>query len=211
MELNNYFLFLSIALAYIISPGPAVFIAINYGALYRTKRTMVLLIGNTIGLGILSFISAIGIGFIIMSSPLLNNLSQIFGAFFLIYLGIKMIRSKVEFNIETKENSSGKSLYLFFKEGLLLSLSNPKPIIFFLSIYPQFIDYGERQNYQFLLLGGTFMVLSFVALNLYSIFSKFTFGKFLTDVRIKYFNLSSGVLLILMATLLLKNIIESYL
>jgi len=55
VEISSYFIFLLIAFGYIASPGPAVFIAINGGASIGKKKTFVLLLGNTIGIGIIAF------------------------------------------------------------------------------------------------------------------------------------------------------------
>jgi threonine/homoserine/homoserine lactone efflux protein len=208
MEINSYLIFLSIAFAYIISPGPAVFIAINYGAIFGLQKTIYLLFGNTLGLGILAFISATGIGSLIINIPILDTVFRICGSFALIYIGLKMIiNSKFIIIKQSIDNTiEDRAKFDFFKEGLMLSLSNPKPIIFFMSFYPQFINFKENQLMQFLILGFTFMLISFVSLNIYSLSSKFAFGKFLTQKRAIVFNLSSGILLVCMALLLMMQI-----
>lgn len=209
MEINNYIIFISIAFAYIVSPGPAVFIVINYGATFGLKKTMYLVFGNTLGVGILAFISAVGIGALIISIPLLKNTLIIIGAVVLIYLGVKMIKNtKNLIIIQTIDTTIvHKNKFDFFKEGLMLALSNPKPIIFFMSIYPQFINFTENQTIQFLILGFTFMVISFISLNFYSLLSKYTLGKMLTEKRAKVFNFASGLLLIILAILLIYELL----
>ena len=62
------------------------------------------------------------------------------GAIFLVYLGFKMINT-TQTKISLK-NSKKKST--FYKEGILLAITNPKPIIFFSSIYPQFVDSNSK-------------------------------------------------------------------
>jgi len=199
MALNEYITFLIVAISYIASPGPAVFIALNFGLNNNVKSAIFLFLGNTLGLGILAFISAIGVGSIIVSSPVASNVLKILGALFLIYLGIKMIKSKPK--IETKAFTKKKS-FLEFKEGVLLALGNPKPIIFFLSIYPQFIKEGNNVFFDFLLLAITFMICSFLILLGYVLISKY----FLHKRIFKYLgkiNIFSGVTLIVIAFLLL--------
>jgi homoserine/homoserine lactone efflux protein len=204
---QDYFIFIFIAIAYIASPGPAVFLSINYSAIYGFKRTFVTLLGNTTGLGILAFVSAVGIGTIIINSPLLVNIIKIIGAIVLLYIGIKMIVSSktIECIKIDKKNKIDKSFYSSYKEGLILALSNPKPIIFFTSIYPQFIVIDGNENQQFLILGFSFMILSLLCLSLYAIISKYTLGKFLNEQRSKSFNFSSGITFIILAILLLST------
>jgi len=209
MSFSNFILFITIAVAYIASPGPAVFIAINYALNCGIKKTAILLLGNSLGLGILAFISAIGIGAIIVASAFLTKLLQIIGALVLIYMGVKMILKAYHLktiNIEVK--SCSKDYFSYFKEGLLLALTNPKPIIFFTSIYPQFIDFSANISnliFQFFILGITFMALSFLILNLYALISKYILGNFLTKDFLKIFNYISGILLIFIAILLIAN------
>ncbi|MDB4257233.1 LysE family translocator [Arcobacteraceae bacterium] len=205
MNSQDYFIF--IAIAYIASPGPAVFLSINYSAIYGFKRTFVTLLGNTTGLGILAFISAVGVGTLIVNSPLVATIIKIIGAIVLLYIGIKMIVSSrlTEYIKIDKKNKTDKSFYNSYKEGLILALSNPKPIIFFTSIYPQFIIINGNENQQFFILGFSFMILSLLCLSLYAIISKYTLGKFLNDKRAKSFNFVSGITFIILAILLLST------
>ena len=201
---QDYFIFISIAIAYIASPGPAVFLSINYSAIYGFKRTFITLLGNTTGLGILVFISAVGVGTLIVNSPLVANIIKIIGSIVLLYIGIKMIMS-YRITECIKLDKTNKSFYNSYKEGLILALSNPKPIIFFTSIYPQFIIINGNENQQFFILGCSFMFFSLLCLSLYAIISKYTLGKFLNDKRAKSFNLISGMTFITLAILLLST------
>ena len=206
ISIDNMMVYISIATIYIISPGPAVFIAINYGIMHGFKKTMLLLLGNTIGLGILAAISATGVGILVVNSPLLSAVLSLLGAIFLFYLGYKMIRgSKRRQEVQSIEIESKNGIY-FLKAGLLLSLTNPKPIIFFTSIYPQFIDSSATNIvYQFTTLAVIFMFISFFSLNFYSLLAKYVLGNFLDTKRIQVFNIVSGSILIVLAILLLVS------
>jgi len=202
MELDTYLIFIPIAFFYISSPGLAVFLVLQYSAIYSYKNILMLILGNISGLATLAFISAFGVGIIISTSQVLTNIIQIIGALVLFYIGIKMILNSKK----TKSNNDvivlSKSKYDFFKEGLFLSLSNPKPIIFFTSIYPQFIVNNDTKNLQFFILAITFMFISFLVLNIYAFISKNTIGKVLNSSRIRIFNIVSGSALILTAILI---------
>ncbi|WP_457560699.1 LysE family translocator [Caminibacter sp.] len=203
MDLTTIMIFLSIAVPYIASPGPAVFLTINYSLNYGIKNTLKLILGNTTGLGILAFISALGVGVLIVSSLVLKIFMQIAGAFFLIYIGFKMIKkSKIKIEIENTHNTS------FYKEGITLALTNPKPIIFFSSIYPQFINTSSDEIFiEFFILGIIFMLLSFSILSAYAYFSKKFFNIFLTKPQhIKIFNVISGSIIIVLGVILILQI-----
>ncbi len=199
MSINDILLFLSIAIPYIASPGPAVFLTINYSLNYGIKNTIKLILGNTTGLGILAFISAIGVGILIITSPLLKTIMQIAGALFLIYMGYKMIK-KSNTKIELKKTNSTS----FYKEGITLALTNPKPIIFFSSIYPQFVDISSNNIFlKFFILGVIFMLLSFLILSMYAYFSKKFLNVFIKEpYHVRMFNIFSGVIMIILGMIL---------
>ena len=200
MNISDILLFLSIAIPYIASPGPAVFLTINYSLNYGIKNTLKLLLGNTTGLGILAFISAIGVGILIITSPILKTVMQTAGAIFLIYLGLKMIK-KSNIKIEFKKTNSTS----FYKEGITLALTNPKPIIFFSSIYPQFVDISSNNIFlEFFILGVIFMLLSFSILSMYAYFSKKFLNLFIKEPHhIKLFNIFSGYIMIILGIILI--------
>jgi len=202
MELDTYLIFIPIAFFYISSPGLAVFLVLQYSAIYSYKNILMLILGNISGLATLAFISAFGVGIIISTSQVLTNIIQIIGALVLLYIGIKMILNSKKIKLNNDAIILSKSKYDFFKEGLFLSLSNPKPIIFFTSIYPQFIVNNDTKNLQFFILAITFMFISFLVLNIYAFISKNTIGKVLNSSRIRIFNIVSGSALILTAILI---------
>jgi threonine/homoserine/homoserine lactone efflux protein len=209
VEISSYFIFLLISFGYIASPGPAVFIAINGGASIGKKKTFLLLLGNTIGIGIIALISALGVGSLILKSSFLTAVTSIIGAFWLCYLGGKMIASHVTQN---KSNNArvlerGQNHNRRFYSGVILALTNPKPIVFFVSIYPQFIVLNSTKNMQLLLLGTTFMLLSLIILNVYSIVSNMTVGKILNERRARIFNVVFGVVFIVLGVFLIIPIL----
>lgn len=202
MDLNNYLLYLLVSVGYIASPGPAVFLAINGGATIGVKRTAALLAGNTIGLGLMALIAALGVGTLILNSVGLTAIVKIIGALWLAHLGIKMLRTPTSPE-HPRQKTYATANYLYqFRDGLVLALTNPKVILFFISIYPQFIVINDFETHQFLLLGLTFMLLSFGILNVYSLLSKLAIGQFLNTKnkkKMRVFNYFFGCIFLLLA------------
>lgn len=217
MDLHHYLVFVSIAFFYIISPGPAVFLAINYGAVHGIKKTALMLLGNSTGLAILATVSAFGLGTLIVQSYILLSIVKFLGAMVLCYLGVKMLLSvfKKQNEANSSENNTDTTssqlplkdngYFSFYKKGLFLALSNPKAIIFFTAIFPQFMTSGESvQNNltTMLFLGATFAVMSFFCMNTYNILGKKVLAKLLTATGVKVLNLFSGTLFVAMAGIL---------
>lgn len=209
MEISQYLLFITIAFIYIISPGPAVFLSINYGTIYGIKKTTMMLLGNTSGISIIAIISASGIGLFILSSDFLMHTIKVLGFIVLFYFGSKMIflsikSKKSKEKISSKLNSS-KQYIDCYKEGLFMALSNPKPIIFFTAIYPQFINKQSENFLNLFILGASFVVMSYFCLNIYGLLGKTILSKFLNDNGLKNFNLLSGITFIIMSFILLLS------
>lgn len=211
MDLHQYLIFVSIAFFYIITPGPAVFLAINYGAVHGLKKTATLLLGNSSGLAILATISAFGLGSLIVKSFILLNIVKVLGAIVLFYLGCKMLLSVFNGNkhqankpkaVKEQDELMDDSYLSFYKKGLMLALTNPKAIIFFTAIFPQFMTAGQSVQSNLLtmlFLGATFAVMSFFCMNTYNVLGQKVLARFLNDTGIKVLNFFSGIVFVAMS------------
>jgi len=170
MELSTWLLFLSIALLAIISPGPAVLLSVTNSLTYGFKKSVFSSLGNITGVFIVSSAAALGLGAVLQTSTLLFSTLKIFGAIYLIYLGIRQWKSKhdiFEKSIETSKYNQEKRES--FVKGLLVAISNPKAILFFTALFPQFIDLSKPIMIQFIILTSTFMFFSFFVLVIYAL------------------------------------------
>jgi homoserine/homoserine lactone efflux protein len=92
-----------------------------------------------------------------------------FGAAYLIYMGIKLWRAPAfEFKDAAKEAISNKKL---FAECFIFQLSNPKALVFFLSVFPQFIEHDRSYLGQFAVLVLTFCLLLVLVHSIYALFA----------------------------------------
>ena len=191
---------------YIISPGPAIFLAISNGIARGLGSVFLSTAGNITGLFILSCISISGLGVVLTSSATLFLIVKVIGALYLIYLGIKQFR-----NVQIADPSSAqmivsapRSSRSFFQEGFLLALTNPKAILFFMALFPQFINVQEPLAPQFILLTAIFMCLSFLSLFSYGFIGKSARGLFTNQRAMTWFHRITGGLFIAMGVGLLQ-------
>ena len=121
-------------------PGPSLIIILYIANTKDFISSVIASIGHGIGILIYALISIFSISFIIKIAPFTIQIIQFIGAIFLIYIGSKIIfiKSPDEQKIDQKLNI--KSLLESFILGLTTSLINPKVIIFFTSIFSQFLD-----------------------------------------------------------------------
>lgn len=190
----HYFLFLSICIATVASPGPAVFLAIKNGLTHGFKRTAFAVLGNLTALFIMMMISAAGLGAIILASASLFNLLKIAGGLYLIYLGVKLLRSKpLKIELTQSKSNATVSLLQLYREAFLVSMTNPKAIAFCTALFPQFIKPNQPVVSQFIVLAGTFGACSFVFLCLYAALASKLRPQLAKETILRWFNRLTGI------------------
>jgi threonine/homoserine/homoserine lactone efflux protein len=205
----NYDLLLMYSLVsffYIISPGPAIFLAISNGMTTNMKIVALSSLGNIFGLFLLSAIAISGLGALLVASSTLFMITKLLGASYLIYLGVRQFRNgKEQLLLSEKNTNQVNRRYLsYFKEGFFLASTNPKPILFFTALFPQFLDIETSIIPQFFIMTAIFMFFSFVSLFSYGFISK-TAKHFLTNQNnIAWFHRVTGGLFVSMGVGLLQ-------
>jgi threonine/homoserine/homoserine lactone efflux protein len=173
MNIDTLLIYTIVAFFYITSPGPAVILAIVNGMRANMKIVILSSFANVLGLFILSTASIFGLGILFKTSSNLFLLVKVIGAFYLIYLGLKFLLNKNSFIIdENNEKEKNKSKKFYFLESFFLAITNPKPILFFTAIFPQFLDMQANVLPQFLVLTGIFLFISFTSLCVYAYLAK---------------------------------------
>jgi threonine/homoserine/homoserine lactone efflux protein len=168
--MENYLLFLLIAIITVLSPGPGVVLTLTNTIRYGTKGAIGGILGIAFGTFIVAGVSATSLGILLMTSSVAFTIMKFVGAAYLIYLGIKLWRAP-SVRIELK-NENSKNRKLQFLEGLTLQLTNPKAVFFFMSIFPQFIDFTMGYKVQFIILVVTYSSLVVSIHLFYSLLAK---------------------------------------
>ena len=173
MNIDTLLIYTVVAFFYITSPGPAIVLAIINGMRANMKTVMLSSFANVLGLFILSTASIFGLGVLFKTSSNLFLLVKVVGALYLIYLGIKFLFNKSSFDIdENTEKEKNKSKKSNFLESFFLAITNPKPILFFTAIFPQFLNMQNNIMPQFFILTGIFLLISFISLCAYAYLAK---------------------------------------
>lgn len=140
-----------------LSPGPSIIVllvvSLRQGAMAGARYSLGVISADTI----LISLSLLGLGALMQSSVLLFNLVKWAGIAYLIYLGIKQLRSSA--HVDLKQAQTAGSPYLL---GLSTTLLNPKAIGFFVAFFPQFIDPAKAFWPQLGLLGPLFLSMVFI-------------------------------------------------
>lgn len=205
MNIDTFLIYSVIAFLYVLSPGPAVMLAIVNGIRTDMKTVAVSCFANILGLSVLSTASILGLGVLILTSATLFLIVKIIGAFYLMYLGVKFLRNKGILNIDAMEKDvKQKSKKAYFFESFFVAVTNPKPIIFFTAIFPQFLNLHEAIAPQFFIMTGEFLFFSFFGLCTYAFLSKKSKALLSNEKRMYWFNKFTGGLFIFLGLGLLR-------
>ena len=167
MTFKTWLLFLVMETALSLSPGPAVFYVVSQGARGALRRSAPAALGIIAANAIYFALSATSLGAIIAASARFFAIAKWVGAAYLIYLGVKALRSAgsshaVDLGVSLPAEKGDRRRV--FLGALTLQLANPKALLFFLALLPQFIDPTRAVVPQMLILAATSMLPEFCIL-----------------------------------------------
>ncbi|MDC1256019.1 LysE family translocator [bacterium] len=142
----EFHLWLSLALICVmgaLSPGPSLAVVVKNTLFGGSKQGYATAISHGSGVALYAAITALGIGVVIVQSPILFSIIKYAGAAFLAYLGVKSLLSKKQ-NLDIvepdKSEQSNVQAINGWRDGFLIAFLNPKLAIFFLALFSQFVD-----------------------------------------------------------------------
>ena len=149
----------------LVAPGPSVLFVIARAIAWGRATSILTVLGNTAGAFVLSTLVALGLGPILQKYDLAYVAVQWGGGLYLIHLGIDAIRKRaVHATDMTNQGPVGPTPLASIRDGFWVGVLNPKAIVFFAAVLPQFVDIdGGKVTTQLLFLGLTFCVLAFIS------------------------------------------------
>ncbi|WP_348789724.1 LysE family translocator [Leifsonia sp. NPDC080035] len=149
------------AVALIVIPGPSVLFVIGRSLALGRLGGLLSVLGNAIGMLPLIVAVSLGIGAVVAQSLVLFTIIKFAGAAYLIYLGIQAIRHRRHTAVTHEAAPPSRSRWRILGEGFLVGLTNPKSLVFFVAVLPQFVDYRAGGiPLQLFELGLVFLVLA---------------------------------------------------
>jgi threonine/homoserine/homoserine lactone efflux protein len=198
--------FSAVAGVAIISPGPAILLALRNGIAFGMRAVFWSSLGNVSGLFCLSSAAMLGLGLLLKSSALLFGLVKFLGAMYLFYIGVRHLIGRASVLSVQAGDSAAEHVpkpYQLFRESILIAITNPKPILFFTALFPQFISAKEPLLAQFFILTGIFMSLSFITLLGYAMIAARARSLLLRPLFARWVNRFVGAVFISFGTALL--------
>ena len=148
-----------------LTPGAGAVNTMSNAIASGWRRSLWGILGQQVALVIHIVIVAAGVGVLVASSPILFEVIRYAGAAYLIYLGVRQFIARPQ---EPSSDGSPiivrESAWSMFRRGLLVNLTNPKAIVFFLAFVPQFIRPDQPLIPQYTVLSATVVAIDILVM-----------------------------------------------
>ncbi|GAA4918402.1 LysE family translocator [Nesterenkonia rhizosphaerae] len=150
--------FIAVILLFLIPPGPDMAFMVAVGLEKGSGAAVSAILGIGTGMSLYAAGAVAGIGRLAEEHPLIFDLVKILGAGYLIWLAIGTIRSARRTTTTHKSNLTTRP----YVRGLAISLTNPKIILFFVAVLPQFIGDAQNTALQLAMLGAVNVLMEVI-------------------------------------------------
>ncbi len=189
MNIEFWLLYCSVVLAASIIPGPSMMLALTHGIKYGYRRSLATALGNTFASLLQAIIAISGLSIIFTTSEILFSIISYLGAGYLVYIGISLFKTPMENTLKIdNKDCEQESLQKMFNQAFLIAIGNPKAILFFTALFPQFLTQNNAPFMQYFFMTLTLGIIAFICMMLYSIAGHHASSFFKTSKVGKYLN-----------------------
>ncbi|HEY3904278.1 MAG TPA: LysE family translocator [Streptosporangiaceae bacterium] len=150
--------FALISFVLIIIPGPNVLFVISRSLVLGRAAGVGTALGGQLGIYVQVLAVAFGIGALVERSMAVFTVLKLAGAAYVIYLGVQALRHRKQLWEAFGAAVEAKSVRRIVRDGFFVGVTNPKPIVFFVAVLPQFVNRSAGHvSVQMLLLGALFI------------------------------------------------------
>jgi threonine/homoserine/homoserine lactone efflux protein len=148
----------------IVVPGPSVLFVVSRGVALGRRAALATVIGNTGGVMVQAVLVALGLGALVERSDAVFTVVKLVGAVYLLILGVRMLRNRHGLAQLHDATEVPKGTRRIVREGFVVGLTNPKAVIVFTVVLPQFADPSRGHvPLQLLVLAGLFLTIGVVS------------------------------------------------
>ena len=192
--MEHLWLFISISFLVSASPGPVMLSCMADAARFGVRASFFTMLGASLGNLLLVALSALGVGLLLREADTLFVIIQWLGAAYLFYLGASLAMATPEPVAILKQRVRRRQL---FGKAFLVAATNPKGLIYFGALFPQFINVEQPIVAQFAQLTGVFLTMDLVWMLAYAAGGKLLMSWLETEQHQRWFNRLCGAALML--------------
>ena len=167
MDLTVWLTYLLASIILCVSPGPGVFSSISSGLHHGFRLGVWNAVGMQVASLIVVIVVSVGLGGILLASETLFTAVKWIGVAYLVYLGIATWRAPARGFVDQGGDERQGAREIFMR-GFWVNMTNPKGIIFFAAVLPQFIDVARPQAPQYAILAVTTFAVDIVVMAAYT-------------------------------------------
>ncbi|WP_043632284.1 LysE family translocator [Nonomuraea candida] len=160
VPVDNLLAFTAAATAIILIPGPSVLFVIGRALAHGRRVALLSVLGNGLAAVLVAAAVALGVGAVVERSVVAFTVLKLAGAAYLVYLGVRAFRQRGE-KAELQVVSGSADGWRALRDGFVVSVTNPKTLLFFGAVLPQFVDRSAGAvPVQMMVLGLVFTVIA---------------------------------------------------
>jgi homoserine/homoserine lactone efflux protein len=168
MAFEVWLAFIGAAILIAVSPGAGAVQSMATGLAHGVRRGYWSILGLEIGLMLQLTFVAVGLGAAVASSIVAFNVIKWIGVAYLVYLAVRQWRAvTTDLREQIGRSVDGSRLALVVR-GFLINTTNPKGLVFFLAVLPQFVVPTAPLLPQYLSIGATMIAVDLVVMGLYT-------------------------------------------
>ena len=195
MPLELWLAYVATSTVILAIPGPTILLVLSYSISHGRPAALPVIAGVALGDSVAITLSLIGLGTLLAASAFWFTTLKWLGGLYLIYLGIRMLRSTGRAPGAPAGHVDKVSPRKLFANAFVVTALNPKSIVFFIALLPQFISAAHPLIPQLWILGVTFVVLAIAGATAYALFAA-SIRRFLSTRRAQaIYSGGGGVLL----------------
>lgn len=196
MELHVYLAFVIATTIMIALPGPSVLLIVAHSISFGWKSALATVAGATAGIAVQLMVAAIGLTSLLKVVAEAFELLRWAGAAYLVYLGIRQWQRASD-NKPVEMDIPAVSRKNLFIQGVVITVPNPKSLIFIAAFLPQFINTANQVGLQFALIVPTFLFITFTVTSVWAFAAGSARGFLGSRRAIQAVSRTSGALMII--------------
>ena len=206
MQLQWWFAYVTTILILMSTPGPSQILMLSNSLTHGYRKSLATMAGDLTANLLQMLVAAAGLVTLIQASYSFFRFVKWAGVAYLVYLGVRLFLKSQPVTDTRQSAGTGRPDRALYWQGFLTSATNPKAIIFFAALFPQFLIPTQPMAEQFVILSTTYLLIDGFLLVVYGGFASLISG-FFREQGAARLNRVSGTLLIIAAILLgLKDV-----
>jgi homoserine/homoserine lactone efflux protein len=153
------------------TPGMCMTLAMTLGITIGVKRTLWMMFGELIGVGLIAAAAVLGVAALLLAAPWVFTTFRWLGGAYLVWLGLQMWRSRGKMAIPEDLSGAGSAISrrALFSQGFITAIANPKGWAFFMVLLPPFLDQSLAMAPQLSALIAIILLIELCALLIYAL------------------------------------------